>query len=261
MAAELAEQTRVTGGHRIQRIAQMQTGDRATRALQGARLLGRCKGNYRAVNGFLYPRGKNPHHSFMPFVPIETQPRRQIVCIQPVHLFHGRIAHALLNGTALPVNGIQLLGHLHGFGIALRKQAGDAMGHIRKPARGVQTRPCGKAHIRGQHPARITAGHLQQCTNPRAALARPNPPQPLLHQHPVGIIQHHHIGHRPQRHQVQQIGYWLHRLEALLAKHPLQIHQQIKRHPHTGQIGRGEILAARQARVHQRVGIREGVAG
>ena len=226
-----------------------------------AALLGRSKGNHRPVNRFFYSRGKNPHHPFVPFLAIQAQARRQVVRIQPGHLLHGRIAHAVLDGATLPVDGVQVLGHLSRFGIGFRQQTSDALGHVGEPPRCIQPWPHGEAHVRRQYPAGIAPGHLQQRADPRAALAGTNPPQALLHQHPVGIVQHHHIGHRAQRHQVQQIGNRRAGGNALLAQRPLQVHQQIKRHPDPGQVDGGEILTTGQARVHQRIRFRQGIAG
>ena len=64
-----------------------------------------------------------------------------------------------------------------------------------------------------------------------------NAPQTLLHQRAINLVQRHHIRHRPQRHQIQQVRQ--RRLAGFItfvSQGSTQRQQQIKRHAHASQI-------------------------
>ena len=91
----------------------------------------------------------------------------------------------------------------------------------------------------------VAARHLQQGTDTRYTTAGPQPLDALVYQDAVIAVQWHHVGHRPQRHQVKQhrevrfsdTGLFK---PALFTQACAQRQHDIERHPDTGQIFTGK---------------------
>ena len=166
------------------------------------------KGNNRAVVLLFDPGGEDPDHPLVPVPLKQGQTIGHILLVELKALANCQrfFLHPLFDLFAGLVQRIQLRGHPPcGLNIIAKQQLHPER-HIIQPAGGINTRTEGKAQIAGDQAGRIAASHLNQCLDPRPALARPNTLQSLMNQDPVVAVKGNHIGHRTERHQIQQFG-------------------------------------------------------
>lgn len=151
-------------------------------------------------------RRQNSNHPLVPVRIEQRQPPGQARHIQRHRRQQllGLALHLLLDGTPLPVEGIQLARQAPGLLGVVCQQAGNADAHVVEPAGGVETGPDHETQIGGTHLPVVPTGHVQQRQDARTGQPLANAPQPLLHEDPVVVIQWHHIGDGAQGHQVQQ---------------------------------------------------------
>ena len=137
-------------------------------------------------------------------------------------------------------------------------QALDAQRHVRQSACSVDARANAKAKVLAAGQGGVATGRFKEGAQAHRQMAFANALQALRDQAAVVGIQTHHIGHRAQRHQRQQrvqLGAGARIVEPLtLAQLGAQGQQDIKHHPHAGQVLAGKV-AAGLVGVHDHIGL------
>ena len=102
--------------------------------------------------------------------------------------------------------------------------------------------------------AQRAAGLLHQCLDPGYGMPSANPRQTLLHKNSIIVIQWHHIGDCPKRHEIEIAG-WNFRCTTLpfLFKHAPDSGHEVKGHTDTGQVTARE-NAALKIRIDDNLG-------
>ena len=113
MPAELADQPRMLGCNRVQRITDMQPRHRTRRALEHA-LTGIGEGDGRAVVTLLQARGEDADHPLVPVGLEQAQAERHVLQRQVLELGQRLALHALLDGLAILIELIELHRHVAG---------------------------------------------------------------------------------------------------------------------------------------------------
>ena len=100
---------------KVQRIADVQAGNGARRPLEFP-VTGVGKGDHRAVQALAHPAGDQPDNPLVPIRIIETQPPGRILGEGRIgQLRFGFAPHPALQGTAVPIQFIELGGKAVGF--------------------------------------------------------------------------------------------------------------------------------------------------
>ena len=171
----------------------------------------------------------------------------------------GLLAHAGLDVAPLTVDRVELPGQFGGARRVVGQQAFDAQGHVRQAPGRVQARPERKAEVEAAGALRIARRRGEEGCHARLHAALAHPPQPERDQATVVRVQAHHVGHGPERDQVEQAVQP--RLLAIgegPARTQLgpQRQQHVEHHADTGQVLAREAVA-RLVRVDDHVGRRQ----
>ena len=112
-------------------------------------------------------------------------------------------AHIGLDGTALAVECIELMGNrLCACGV-IGNQTFNTQRHIGEPPGGIQAWAHHKTQVIGTGTRGVTPAHAQQRCNARMRTACAYALQALIDENAIVFIEAHHIGDGAQRHQVQ----------------------------------------------------------
>ena len=184
MPAEFADQPRMLGCHRIQRIADMQARHRTRRTFEQA-IAGIGKGNRRPVVTLLQARGEDADHPLVPIRFEQAQAERHVRQRQVLELGQGFALHALFDGLAILVQLVELLGHVAGQSLVLAQQAFDAQAHVVQTPGRIQPWPEDKTEVGGGNPPVLAPRHFQHRTQARTSAAGTDARQALMHQDAV----------------------------------------------------------------------------
>ncbi len=217
VAAEAQQHARVALGHEVERVAQVKAGDGAARALElvlAAGRLARREDEGRAVQPVLQPRGDDADHALVEVGVEHAQRGRRLLAglEQRLGQLQRLLAHAALDLAALAVDGVEALRQ---FGAARRvvgQQAFDAERHVRQPAGRIDARPEREAEVEGGGRRGSRPAAANSAARPQRQRAGADAAQALRDQAPVVGVEPDHVGHRAQRHQVEQ------RVEAAAAR-------------------------------------------
>ena len=245
MPAEFFQHSRFPLADQIQRIAQVEAGNRTARALDLAAVTG-CEYQCRTMETLLQPGGDNADHALVPVVTVQ---RDGVVLGRIDFGQFGQclVLHAVFDLPPFLVQPVELARQSQRLFFIVAEQAFDAEPHVVEPAGRVQPRP--------EHETKVEAGCLvdrpatgrEQCTDAGRGASGAHALEPLLDQNAVVVIQSHHVRHCAERDQVQQrrqIG-----LPGRIAPDsPLthlgtQGHQHVEHHAATGQVARRERTA------------------
>jgi hypothetical protein len=114
--------------------------------------------------------------------------------------------HALLDFTSLLVELGQLPGQAHRSRRVVGQQTRDPDAHVGQSPRRVQPRPHHETQVSSRQLIEFASAGLQQSPNSGHAPAGAYATQALRHQHPVVVVQRHHIGDSSQSNQIEQIS-------------------------------------------------------
>ena len=208
VAAKAQQQTRVALADQIQRVAQVEAGDRPARALQQPVLAPR-QHEGGPVQPVLQPPGDDADHAFVESRVEQHQRCRRggavdLGCQHRVEQHLGLPPHVGLDLAPLAVDGVELLRQFGGAQRVVGGQAFDAQRHVREAAGGVDARPQCKAEVEARGACRHPPGRREQCRHASLHAPGAHPLQALRHQAAVVAVQPHHVGYRAQRHQVEQ---------------------------------------------------------
>ncbi len=151
------------------------------------------------------------------------------------------VQDGLLLCPAVAVELVQLAGQGHGR-VHVRGQE-----HVQGRGRVVQ--PSGRVDARGQAEGDVARAQLGEAVEPGGFLERGDAgpgrlldeQQPVLDQDAVDPDQGHHVGHRAQGGQVQELAD----VQGVAGQEPVQGRHQEKSHAHPGQIGAGAVPAVK----------------
>jgi hypothetical protein len=184
VAAEPQQHRRVALGHQVQRVAQVEAGDGAARALQLvllARRLARREHEAGAVQLLLDARGHDAHHAFVELGVEQGHGGRRVLPLLEQRLGQQQrlLTHVALDLAALAVDAVQRARQFPGARRVVGEQAFDAQRHVRQPARRVDAGPEREGEVEGGGERRRAARHREQAgqagraARPRGCAARP----------------------------------------------------------------------------------------
>ena len=250
VTTKFAQQIGVALGHCVQRVADVQTRHRARRALDF--ILARLgEDDHRPVQAVLDPRGEDADHPRMPVRLEQAQAHGQPGVLGQFHFVedeHRFGLHFRLDITPLAIQFVQPLRQQQGRVRVVGEQAFDAQRHVLQPPGGIQPWAEGEAQIRRHQLLRAALGDADQRTDAGTALAPADARQALGDEDAVVVLQRHHVGHRAQRHQIQQAGQ-VGLIDAAfgeparLAQPRAQGQHDVEDHPHAGRALGGEGIA------------------
>ncbi len=84
------------------------------------------------------------------------------------------------------------------------QQAADAERHVGEASGGVEARSGDEAQVEGRGPPRIAPGDREQRGDARLRAAGAQAREALLDEDAVGLVEAHDVGHRAERHQVEE---------------------------------------------------------
>ena len=213
VTAETSYQAGIVRGHRVQRVAYMQSGHRARGALDLA-FAGRREGDDRPVRALAQARGEDAGNTLVPAGVVQAKPPRQTrrigIDAQPLERHQRFLLHDRLDLAAFAVELVEFAGHAPRRLGVFTHQALDTGRHVGQPAGGVQTRTDREAQVGGNRARDVAPGHLQQRFHARTRAPGTDTPQTLLDENAVVAVERHDIGNGAERHQVEQIRQrWL----------------------------------------------------
>ena len=148
MAAEAQQQGRVALGDEVERIAQMQTGNRAARTFQFAgAAAGKDEG--RPMQLFLDATGDDADHALVP-AGVEQRQAGAGTGVDVGEDDRRGVLHVGLDTAPLAVDGVEFLGDVEGARNVVAAQAFDAQRHVGEAAGGVEARPEREAEVEGR---------------------------------------------------------------------------------------------------------------
>ncbi len=205
VAAEALQQLGMALGHQIERVAQVQAGNRAAGAFEFA-FVAAGEGEGRAVQLLLDAAGEDADHALVP-VRVEQRQAGAALGIEVFEQDVGRLAHVGFDGAALAVDARRARRAM------LRARAGSSVISASMPSDMSASRPAAlrrgpRAKPRSKVPAlrRIAAGDGEQGLDARLHAACADARQPLGDQDAVVAVQRHHVGDGAQRHQIEQVA-------------------------------------------------------
>ncbi len=119
---------------------------------------------------------------------------------------HRLLLHVPLDLPPLPVEAVEALREFTGTRRIGRHQAFDTDGHVLQPASGVEAGPEEEPEVLRGGAVQRPPGRLGECRDAGAGPAGAHAREPLGHEDAVVVIQRDHVGHRPERHEVQVLG-------------------------------------------------------
>ena len=158
----------------------------------------------------------------------------------------GVVTHAGFDAAPLTVDGVQLLGDVHGAGRIVGGEALDAERHVGQASGGVEARADGETEVEGCGAGRLAAGDAEQRGNAGLHLAAADALQALRDEDAVVAVERHHVRDRAQRHQVEQggqVGFGFFRVGAAPAQFGAQRQHDVEHHADAGQRLAREIAA------------------
>src|SRR5688572_6990225 len=249
MAAEALQQLRVSRGHRVEHIADVNAGYRARRSLDPARLTG-CEGDHRAMDPLPDLRCDQADHTLVPVRVVDGQTRRKLAgqgFEQAIDLPDRITLHLCLELAALRVEPAEVAGVLPRLGIVAREETLDPETHVLESAGGVETWPRLEGEVLLDGGLEPATGRLEQGAQAGCAAAGADATDALSNENPVVAIERHHIGDGAQRDQVEQVGRVNARRighEAALDHRPCERRHHVEGDSHAGQRLRREGLPA-----------------
>jgi len=198
MPSELAEQF----GHRFQRLQQMKHGDAAPRALRQPVFDPQHERG--PVKPLHHAAGDDSHHAAMPAFAREHQGGIHIGDRLLDALLEDRLGDLALGLLAVFIQLVELFGQRSRLNGIVGEKHFDHIGGAGHASGCVDARRDAKCHLPGAgRGTRLESRHVEQ----RAQARIPHVAQPFqsaLHDHAVFAGKRHHIGHRGNRHQLQQ---------------------------------------------------------
>ena len=164
MAAEAQQHAGVALGHQVERVAQVEAGDRAARALELVLLARRLAGREhegRPVKLVLDARGDDADHAFVEVGVEHADRRRRLLAFLEQRFGHRQrlLAHVAFDLAPLAVDAVQRARQFVGARGVVGEQAFDAQRHVGQPAGGVDARAEREAEVEG-------GGRLRACGRP-----------------------------------------------------------------------------------------------
>ncbi len=157
----------------------------------------------RSVIAILETRGDDADHALVPFGPVETKGRCRDVD-RRLERRERLVLHRGLDIAALVVQAIELRREpLRGRRI-VGDEAGDADGHVREPAGGIDARTGDEAEIVGRRTSRIAARRGEERRNPGLHAPGADASQALLDQDAIDPIESNDVGDGAERNEVEQ---------------------------------------------------------
>ena len=258
MAAEAEQQAGGALGDEVERIAQVQAGNRAAGALDDAAFAG-GKGEHRAVQLVLDARGEDADDAFVPACVEQGDAGRRVVGVERFEQDQRLFLHAGFDLAALAVERVELLGDLQGAAGVFGEQAFDAEAHVGEAAGGIQARAEDEAEVHRRRLFRVAAGGLEQRGEAGLQLAGAHALQALADQDAVVAVELDDVGDGAERDEVEQageVGFGLVGEEAALAQFGAQGEHDVEHDADAGD-ALGREVAARLVRVHDAVGLRQ----
>ena len=169
MATEFCDESRMALGYQVQRIAQMQRGDRAAGAFERA-VLTSGEDDGRAMEAVLEAGGENADHALVP-VRLEEAQGKVVPRVDVVQFGQGGLLHVGFYLPAFPVQRIQLPGDRARALLVIGDQAFDAERYVGEPAGGVQARPQHETQVVAARPSALPSRHAHERPNARTGAA------------------------------------------------------------------------------------------
>ncbi len=171
VAAELREQARGALGREVERVAQVEAGDRAPRALElAAGAAGEHDG--RTMVAVLEPPGDDADDALMPIGVEEAERVRiRLGAVDGAGFERGQrlFLHRRLDVAALAVQPVELGGERHRRRLGVGEQAADAERHVGETAGGVEAGAGHETQVVTRRPPRIATRGGQQRLDARVA--------------------------------------------------------------------------------------------
>ncbi len=204
MPAEAQEQVRFALRDEIQRVAQMQTRNRAAGAADLAGT-GGSKGEGRAVMAILDSPGEDADHPLVPARVIQAD-AGGLAHRELRHQLVGLRLHVGFDGAPLAVEVVELPRDLERAPAVVGRQALDSQAHVGQAPGRVQPRPEQKSEIESAGARGIASGNGEQRAHAFLHAARADAPQALRHQDAIVEIERHDVGDRSERDQVEHVA-------------------------------------------------------
>ena len=222
VAAELVEQTGMTGGDRVEDVAHVNARHRAGRALDPARLFGGRERNHGPVQSLLDPRRDEPDHALVPAVVVHADAGRHVARESRqlrVELCQRFELHLRFELASIGVELREAPGEFTRRGRIVGQQAVDAQSHVLEASGGVEPRAGLKREVLADHSGERAAGRFEQCPQPGRTATRTDATQPLRHQDAIVEVERHHVGDRAERNEIEQVG----RIRGLAVAQPARL--------------------------------------
>ena len=177
VSAEFQNQVGMAFGYQIQRVAQVQLGDGASRTAHFA-VVRRGEDDGGAVETVFQTACHDADYALVEVVAVNRQrglPERQ--CFGEAR--QRVVEHGLFDFAPFDVEVVQLCRQRLCRCVVVGQKAGDADGHIVQPSGGIDARAQRKTHVERLRLAPVAPCRVKQGADARAHLARPHPFQSL----------------------------------------------------------------------------------
>ena len=206
VSAELREEPRRALGDEVQRVAQMEAGDRPARSLELAAASAR-EYDGGPVKPVLEPSGDDADDALMP-AGVEQAERVGVgmggirgACFQRDERV---FLHRGFDIAAFAIEPVELRGERCRLRLAVGEEAADAERHVGQPSRRIEARSRDKAQVVAGRTPRVAAARGEERVDAGLRAAGADPFEALRDQRPVDPVERDDVGHRAERDEIEQ---------------------------------------------------------